>query len=404
MSDFTTEFQNALVRNESLDEVFRKFLETNMNELLQTEITACLGYEKYSSSGWGTGNSRNGTYDRKFDTKYGTLNLKIPRDRKGLFSQKLIPEYQRRSDDLETTIIQLYRKGITTREVADLIEKMYGCYYTPATVSNIAKTVEGQAEKFHKREVSSRFAVVYCDATYINIRRDSVAKEALHVILGIRPDGTKEILDYALYPTEAASNYEDMLKDLKERGLREVLLFVTDGLTGIRDALLRQFPAAEHQSCWVHICRNVDKVVRQKDRKEVLGGLKAAYTAETAEEAAKALDGFLEEYAKRYPKLAVMFESRSSLFSFYQFPLEIRASIYTSNIIENSNKALKHKVKVKEQFPNEASLDNFLCGHYCEANRKYGERAHHGFRKAEAELLAMFEERYPATRDPATAA
>lgn len=396
MSNLNTELMTALLQNDSLDEFFRQHLENAMNDLLQAELTVFLGYEKHSSDGWGTGNSRNGTYDRSFDTKYGTLNLKIPRDRNGEFDQHLLPEYERRSDSLETTVIQLYRKGITTREIADLIEKMYGHHYSPATVSNIAKAVEGQAEKFHKRQVSARYAVIYCDATYLSLRRDTVAKEALHVILGITPDGKKEVLDYALYPTEAASNYEDMLIDLKQRGLKEVLLFVSDGLTGIRDALLRQFPAAEHQSCWVHICRNVCKIVRQKDRKAVLDDLKPVYTQETSAEAEKKLDEFVAKYSGKYPKLAKMFENRVSLFAFYQFPKDIRVSIYTSNLVENNNKGLKHKAKIKEQFPNEDALERFLCEHYCEYNRKNADHTHRGFKKAEAELLAMFDARYPS--------
>ena len=394
MSYLNTELIKALLQNESVDEFFRQQLETAINDLFQAEITGFLGYEKHSSEGWGSGNSRNGFYDRVFETKYGKLKLRIPRDRKGEFEQQLIPDYARRSDSLETTVIQLYRKGITTREIADIIEKMYGHHYSPATVSNITKTVEEQVEKFHNRQVAERYAVILCDVTYLCLRRDTVAKEALHVILGITPDGKKEVLDYALYPTESAGNYADMLANLKQRGLKEVLLFVTDGLTGIRDALLRQFPQAQHQSCWVHICRNVGKLVRLKDRKDVLAALKPVYNQETAADAERELDNFIAKYRGKYPKLAVMFQNRISLFAFYQFPKEIRSSIYTSNLIENNNKRLKHKAKTKEQFPNEESLERFLCEHYSEYNRQYFGTSHRGFKQAESELLMMFDERY----------
>ena len=400
MSYLNTELMKTLLQNGSVDEFFRQQLETAINDLLQAELTAFLGYEKHSSTGWGSGNSRNGSYCRSFETKYGKLNLNVPRDRKGEFEQHLIPDYARRSDSLETTIIQLYRKGITTREIADLIEKMYGQHYSPATVSNITKTIEGQVEKFHKRQVSGRYAIIYCDATYLCLRRDTVAKEALHVILGITPDGKKEVLDYALFPTESASNYADMLSSLKERGLNEVLLFVTDGLTGIRDALLRQFPNAEHQSCWVHICRNVAKLVRMKDRQEVLADLKPVYSQDTASEAEAKLDEFVAKYKNRYPKIEAMFEARVSLFSFYMFPKEIRTSIYTSNLVENNNKGLKHKAKMKEQFPNEDSLDRFLCEHYSEYNRKNFNITHRGFKQAEAELLIMFDKMSDSTMSP----
>lgn len=221
MNELNTELTLALLNNQSIDEVFRSFLEEAMNNLLKTELTAFLGYEKNSADGYNTGNSRNGYYSRTLDTKFGTIHLNIPRDRNGEFDQQLVPDYSRRTDDLETTIITMYRKGITTREIADLVDKMYGHYYSPTTISNISKSVEDQVKTFHERHLSDKYAVILMDATYLNVRRDSVAKEPLYVLLGITPDGTREILDYALYPSEAASNYEEMLARIKTRGLRK---------------------------------------------------------------------------------------------------------------------------------------------------------------------------------------
>ena len=364
MSNLNTELLNTLLKNESVDEFFRQLLEDAINDLLQAELSACLGYEKYDSDGWGSGNSRNGSYSRTFDTRYGKLKLQIPRDRNGEFHQHTLPPYSRRTDDLETTI------------------------------SNISKTVESQVEAFHKRTVPKRYAVIYCDATYLNLRRDSVAKEALHVLLGITPEGYKEIIDYAIYPSESALNYEDMLSSLKERGLEEVLLFVSDGLSGISDALKRQFPKADHQSCWVHLSRSVSRLVREKDRSEVLDELKTVYTQSGKPQAKQQLENFLKKYKTKYPKIEGVFSIGESLFSYYSYPEEIRRSIYTSNLIENCNKGLKHKTKVKEQFPNESSLDRFVCSYYSDYNRKNSERIHNGFKKAEEALEQMFEERY----------
>ena len=174
MSNLNTELMTALLKNESIDEVFRSYLEAAMNDLLKIEP--------------------------------------------------------------ETTIITLYKKGITTREISDLIEKIYGHPYSPAMMSNISKAVADQVENFHKRQLSERYAVIFMDATYLNVRRDSVAKEPLHVLLGITPDGTREVLDYALYPTETAANYEEMMESIKKRGVKQVLLFASDGLAGMRDA------------------------------------------------------------------------------------------------------------------------------------------------------------------------
>ena len=394
MSELNTELMSALLKNESLDEVFRSHLETAMNDLLKIELTEFLGYEKSSPLGYNTGNSRNGFYERDLDTAYGKLHIKIPRDRNGHFEQQLIPDYARRTDDLETTIITLYRKGITTREIADLIEKIYGHHYSPATMSNISKTVSDQVKAFHNRPLSERYVVIFMDATYLNIRRDSVAKEPLHVLIGITPDGTREVLDYALYPTESAANYEEMMESIKKRGVKQVLLFASDGLGGVRDAVKRQFPDAGHQQCWVHLSRTVARYIRNKDRKEVLDDLKTVYRADSEEAGKEALVAFLEKHGKRYPKLEGVFErAKESLFEFYKFPEAIRKSIYTTNIIERSNKGLKHKSKVKEQFPNEDALDRFVCCYYSDLNRTFAERMQRGFQQASAEILQMFEKK-----------
>ena len=400
MSDLNTELMSALLKNESIEEVFRSHLEDAMNSLLKIELTEFLGYEKSSTLGYNTGNSRNGFYERDLDTSYGKLHIKVPRDRNGQFDQKLIPSYTRRTDELETTIITLYKKGITTREISDLIEKLYGHHYSPATMSNISKAVASQVEAFHKRQLSERYVAIFMDATYLNVRRDSVAKEPLHVLLGITPDGTREVLDYALYPTESAANYEEMMESLKSRGVKQVLLFASDGLAGMRDAVKRQFPEAEHQQCWVHLSRTVTRYIRNKDRKDVLNDLKSVYRSNSEDEARKALSEFLTKYGKCYPKLAGIFErAEESLYQFYKFPDVIRKSIYTTNIIERSNKGLKHKSKVKEQFPNEESLERFVCCYYSELNRSYAERMQRGFCQASAEILQMFEERLEAAKN-----
>lgn len=393
MSNLNTELMNTLLNNESLDEFFRQHLETAINDLLKIELTEFLGYVKHSVDGYNSGNSRNGFYQRELNTKYGKLQLSIPRDRMGKFDQQLIPDYSRRTDDLETTIITLYKKGITTREIADIVEKLYGHHYSPTTMSNIAKAVDSQIEAFHTRTLSDRYVVIFMDATYINLRRDSVAKEPLHVLMGITPDGTKEILDYALYPTESAANYEEMLASIKARGVKQVLLFTSDGLEGVRDAVKRQFPQSEHQQCWVHLARTVTRYIRPKDRKTVLNALKNVYRASDKASAEKELQQFLLEHGRQYPKLNAIFKrAEHSLFQFLRFPEEIRKSLYTTNLIERSNKGLKHKSKLKEQFPNENSLERFVCCHYSDVNRNYIYRCQHGFKAASADVLQMFEQ------------
>ena len=158
MNELTTEIIAALAQKQDLDEVFRRHLEIAVNQLLQTELAAFLGYERYSYAGINTGNNRNGSYERSFDTKYGQLNLTIPRDRNGIFENHTLPAYGRHSDSLETTVIQLYTKGITTAEIAELIEKMYGAHYSKSTVSNMTKAVDEQVQAFQQRRLASQYA------------------------------------------------------------------------------------------------------------------------------------------------------------------------------------------------------------------------------------------------------
>lgn len=162
--------------------------------------------------GYNSGNSRNGYNSRTLDIKYGEISVTVPRVRNGEFNQQTIPAYDRRTDSFETTILQLYSKGGTTSEIADLIEKMYGHAYSRQTISYITKAVEINVEVFHNRTFSKRYVALFCDATMINVRRGTVAKEAIHIIIGITKKGHKDILDYRVYPHEGPSNYTDMLR------------------------------------------------------------------------------------------------------------------------------------------------------------------------------------------------
>ncbi len=242
MNDFTTEIVQTLVTKGDLNELFRSHLEKAINTLLRTELTAFLDYEKYDRTGFNSGNSRNGSYFRSIKTEYGELTLEIPRDRNGEFKQQTLPAYKRTNDTLETTIIHLFEKGVTMPEIADLIEKMYGHHYTPQTMSNITKSFTEEVTAFKGRELHDRYAAIYMDATYIPLKRKTVAKEGIHIAVGIRPDGSKEVLSYAIAPTESITIWEEILLDLQERGLKNVLLFITDGLKGMVGAISRSIP------------------------------------------------------------------------------------------------------------------------------------------------------------------
>ena len=166
MSNFTTELMTALFKGEGVEEIMRLELESAMNELLKVELTSFLDYEKHDPRGYNSGNSRNGFYVRQLKTRFGEISVEIPRDRNGEFKQQLIPSHQHSTQDLENMVIQMYRRGITTAEISELIEKMYGAHYTPQTISNMTKVVQDQVERFHKRPLNARYSVIYCDQLF----------------------------------------------------------------------------------------------------------------------------------------------------------------------------------------------------------------------------------------------
>ena len=389
MTNFTTEIMETLINKGDLDDLFRRHLELAINTLLQAELTAFLDYEKYDRTGFNSGNSRNGNYSRSFKTEYGELNLAIPRDRNGEFSQQTLPAYKRSNDSLETTIIQLFQKGITMSEISELIEKMYGHYYTPQTISNITQIVSEEVVAFKERSLESQYSIIFMDATHIPLKRQTVSKEAVYIVIGIRLDGTKEVLGFSIAPTESSYVWKEILQDLKDRGLEEVLLVVTDGLSGIDDSIHSIYPNAQFQQCCVHISRNIAHKVRVSDRQEVCNDFKLVYQAASKEEAMNQISFMIDKWKKQYPR-GVKLLMNPAILTFYNFPPSIRRTIYSTNLIEGFNKQLKKYTKRKEQFPNEESLERFLVSQFNNYNQKFLCRIHKGFKEIQDTLESMF--------------
>ncbi|RSL37772.1 IS256 family transposase [Enterococcus durans] len=389
MTNFTTEIMETLINKGDLDDLFRRHLELAINTLLQAELTAFIDYEKYNRTGFNSGNSRNGNYSRSFKTEFGELNLAIPRDRNGEFSQQTLPAYKRSNDSLETTIIQLFQKGITMSEISELIEKIYGHYYTPQTISNITQIVSEDVVAFKERSLESQYSIIFMDATHIPLKRQTVSKEAVYIVIGIRLDGTKEVLGFSIASTESSYVWKEILQDLKDRGLEEVLLVVTDGLSGINDSIHSIYPNAQFQQCCVHISRNIAHKVRVSDRQEVCNDFKLVYQAASKEEAMNQISFMIDKWKKQYPRVVKLLMNPAIL-TFYNFPPSIRRTIYSTNLIEGFNKQLKKYTKRKEQFPNEESLERFLVSQFNNYNQKFLCRIHKGFKEIQDTLESMF--------------
>lgn len=379
MNNITSKVLESLFKNDhSLDELIRLEIESGINDILKSELTGLLQYERYEHIGR-SDNYRNGYYQRTLNTKYGELHIDVPRDRRGEFDSPLIPKYERRDCNTEELVMKLFQTGMTNSEIATIVEALYDKKYSKQTITNITNEFIANVEAFRQRAIYSQFAVIYLDATYISIRRDTVAKEAIHIALGIKPDGTKEVLGYALAPQESAEIWNELLTDLRLRGLNKCSLFVTDGLTGIEDVITNNFPSGKVQRCLVHIQRNIKAQVRVKDQTEVSNDFKKVYNLGTKDEAEVELELFVNKWGSKYPKVKAIIERNSNLLTFLKFPREIRQSIYTTNIIEGFNKNIKRRTKKKEQFPNAESLEKYLVCIFEEYNLKFSQRIHKGF-------------------------
>ena len=392
MNDFTKDMTNALFNQDKINDLFRQKLQQAVNDLLESELTAFLGYNPYERDGWNTGNSRNGAYYRKVDTQFGQIEIKVPRDRNGEFHQHTMPDYKRHTDVLEQTVIKLYSKGVTTREIADLIEKMYGGYYSPAMVSNISKEMIPKVEAYYQRHLSDKFFCVYLDATYIPLKRVTYEREAVYIAIGIKPNGHKEVIDYCIAPTENIEIWSEMLKGFKSRGLEQVELFLSDGVVGMKEAICQSYPKAHFQRCLVHVMRNISAKMRVDDRQKALDEFKQIHTQSNKEMAVQVLHEFYQNWEKAYKNVVRdLRQVEPDLLTFYNYPPAIRASIYSTNMIESFNNRLKRKTKPKTEFPTEQSLDTFIGVQAMDYNDRYFNRIHKGFGQVRDTLESYFD-------------
>ena len=291
------------------------------------------------------GNFRNGYYSRTLNTVYGPLTLRVPRDRIGQFKTKFFVPYKRTTDNICEMIQRLYVRGMTEREIVDEINDDFGTSLSRETVRTTVNKVLKDALDFNRRIIPN-CPIVFLDGTYVPIKRryegtSKVEKECVMVALGITEEGEKVVLGFYFTPNEGAWSWDDVLADLKSRGLYSASLFVTDGLQGMPEAIHRNYPKAKHQLCLVHETRTICRDVRKSDRKTVSGDFKNVYSAKDRAEAESRLSGFEAKWEKTYPNMVRKLRKQIDLFTFMDYPKLLWKSIYTSNAIEGFNSKLK---------------------------------------------------------------
>lgn len=306
------------------------------------------------------GNSRNGYGAKTVLTDTGRIDLAIPRDRQASFDPQLIAKYQRRFPGFDDKIVSMYARGMSTREITGHLRDLYGIDVSPDLISAVTDAVLEEVAAWQSRPLEPVYPVVFFDALRVKIRDEGLVRnKAVHVALGVKGDGTKEVLGLWLEQNEGAKFWLRVMNELRNRGVEDVLLAVVDGLKGFPEAILAVFPDAQVQTCIVHLLRHSLDFVSFKDRKAVATALKDIYRALDATAAATALDEFeAGEWGRKYPAIVQSWRRAwGEVVPFYAFALEVRRLLYTTNAIEALNSKLRRAVRARGHFPNdEAAL------------------------------------------------
>lgn len=343
-----------------------------------------------------SGNTRNGYGRKTILTDSGKLELSIPRDRASTFEPQLIAKYQRRFPGFNDKIISMYARGMSVREIAGHVHDLYGVDVSPDLISVVTDAVLDEVAAWQVRPLDPVYPVVFLDALRVKIRDEGLVRnKAIHVALGVRPDGAKEILGLWIEQNEGAKFWLKVLNELKNRGVEDILNAVVDGLKGFPDAIQAAFPDAVVQSCIVHLIRNSLSFVSWKDRKAVVAALKEVYRAIDADAAMAALDAFSAGvWGEKYPAIAQSWRrSWNEVIPFFAFPMEVRRILYTTNAIESINYKLRRAIRVRGHFPSDEAALKLLFLVLNQTEKEWTMPARE-WCMAKAQFAVMFGERF----------
>ena len=342
------------------DGIFAKLFSKTIEDMLEAELTSELGYERYDTEGHNSGNNRNGHYTRKMRTSGGDAEIKVPRDRNGEFQSALL---KKNSNEIERKVIAMYAKGMSTRDIQDLLTELYGIDVSPETISAITDKVWPLVEAWQNRPLATVYAIVYLDAIHIKLKKDGkIVNIAVYNVLGVDLDGHREPLGHWIGDGgEGANFWLSVVTDLQTRGVQDIFIAAIDGLTGFKDAIQSVFPKTKVQRCIIHQIRYSLKYVVWKDRKAFVADLKTVYQAATREEAEANLQKLEQTWKNKYAAAVRSWQNNwDDLATFFEFPKEIRRLIYTTNTVEGYHRQLRKVTKNKGSFPTEQAVRKLL--------------------------------------------
>lgn len=333
-----------------------------IQSMLEAEMSEHLGHDKYEYSENNKNNYRNGTSKKKVKSNLGELELNIPRDRNGEFEPMIVPKHSRDISNIEHQIINLYAMGNSTREISNYIEEMYGFSVSAEMISNITDKIIPEMEEWKSRRLEDVYPFVYIDAIHFNVKENGVVgKKAAYVAMGISKSGIKEVLGIYIGENESAKFWMTVFNNLKNRGIKDILILSSDGLTGIKEAIATAFPKTEHQTCIVHLTRNTLKYVSHRDKYKFAQDLKAIYTASDEEIAKKLMFDVTDTWKEKYPTAMNRWEENWGIISpFFKFSQKIRKMIYTTNTIESLNSSYRRLNKARNVYPSADALMKVL--------------------------------------------
>jgi putative transposase len=337
------------------DGILKNLQKAILERILNAELTTELGYEKYDAAGRNSGNSRSGFSEKTIKGESGELQINVPRDRNGDFEPKIIPKNQTRFDGFDEKIISLYARGMTTRDIQEQLQDLYGIEVSATLISNVTNAVIDEVKIWQSRPLNKVYPIVYLDALVIKIQEDKrVINKAFYLAVGVDLDGEKELLGIWISQNEGAKFWLSVPTELKNRGVEDIFVACVDGLTGFPEAIETVYPQTQVQLCIVHMIRNSLRYVGWKNRKIVAADLKAIYGAVTIDEADLALTAFAAKWDKEFPSISKSWREKwYRLTPFFSYPADIRKAIYTTNAIESINMSLRKVIKNKRVFPSD---------------------------------------------------
>jgi putative transposase len=334
-----------------LKQLTKALLERAMN----AELTHHLGYEKHELGGRGSGNNRNGKSRKTVQGEFGAVEVAVPRDRNGSFEPKILPKHERRFTGFDEKIVSMYARGMSTRDIQGHLEEMYGVEVSPALISEVTDAVMEDVRAWQSRPLEPVYMIVYLDALMVKMRHDGrVENRAVYVAVGVAREGYKEVLGLWTSASEGAKFWLQILTEIRNRGVNEILIACVDGLKGFPEAIQAVYPKTQVQLCIVHMVRNSLNFVNWKERKLVAADLKQVYRSATVEEAEQQLTALEQRWDSKYALIGKMWRRHwAGIVPFFEYPEEIRRSIYTTNVVESLNMTLRRVIKTRASFPNE---------------------------------------------------